>query len=68
MSTADTVAAVTVPNFANVPVEVKLTEYRIDMPASLGSGATTFNVTNTGNETLALKSRGTESKRRLSQD
>ena len=58
MSSADTVAAATVPNFANVPVEVKLTEYKIEMPASLGSGATTFNVTNTGNETHGFEIEG----------
>jgi uncharacterized cupredoxin-like copper-binding protein len=47
---ADVVPAATAPNSAKVSVEVKLTEYKIEMPAVIGTGATTFNVTNTGNE------------------
>jgi uncharacterized cupredoxin-like copper-binding protein len=39
-------------------VEVKLTEYKIEMPALIGTGATTFNVTNTGNETHGFEIEG----------
>jgi hypothetical protein len=48
---ADTKTAATEPYSAKGPVEVKLTEYKIEMPALIGAGATTFNVTNTGGET-----------------
>jgi len=36
------------PDSAKGSVEVKLTEYKIEMPASVSAGATTFKVTNTG--------------------
>ena len=39
-------------------MEVKLTEYKIEMPALIGAGATMFNVTNTGNETHGLEIEG----------
>jgi uncharacterized cupredoxin-like copper-binding protein len=39
-------------------VEVKLTEYKIEMPTLIGTGATTFNVTNTGNETHGFEIEG----------
>ena len=48
---ADTKTAATAPYPAKGSVEVKLTEYKIEMAALIGTGATTFNVTNTGNET-----------------
>ena len=47
---ADTKTAATVPDSAKGAVEVKLTEYKIEMPASVTAGATTFTVTNTGEE------------------
>jgi uncharacterized cupredoxin-like copper-binding protein len=50
-----TETAATAPNSA---VEVKLTEYKIEMPALIGTGATTFNVTNTGNETHGFEIEG----------
>jgi hypothetical protein len=39
-------------------VEVKLTEYKIEMPPTIGAGATTFNVTNTGKETHGFEIEG----------
>lgn len=39
-------------------VEVNLTEYKIDMPASVAAGATTFKVTNTGKETHSFEVEG----------
>jgi uncharacterized cupredoxin-like copper-binding protein len=50
--------AATAPNSEKVSVEVKLTEYKIEMPALIGTGATTFNVTNTGNETHGFEIEG----------
>src|SRR3984957_12430232 len=47
----ETAAAAAAPDSAKGSVEVKLTEYRIEMPASISAGATTFKVTNTGEET-----------------
>jgi uncharacterized cupredoxin-like copper-binding protein len=55
---ADTKTAATAPYPAKGSVEVKLTEYKIEMPALIGTGATTFNVTNTGNETHGLEIEG----------
>jgi len=55
---ADAVPAATAPNSAKVSVEVKLTEYKIEMPAVIGTGATTFNVTNTGSETHGFEIEG----------
>ena len=49
---ADTKSTVTVPDSTNGSVDVKLTEYKIEMPALIGAGATTFNVT-TGREYAA---------------
>ena len=39
-------------------MEVKLTEYKIEMPTLISTGATTFNVTNTGNETHGFEIEG----------
>jgi len=47
-----------VPVTAKGSVEVKLTEYKIEMPASVGAGATTFEVTNTGEETHGFEIEG----------
>jgi uncharacterized cupredoxin-like copper-binding protein len=55
---ADTKTAATAPYPAKGSVEVKLTEYKIEMPALIGTGATTFNVTNTGNETHGFEIEG----------
>ena len=46
------------PNSAKGSVEVKLTEYKIVMPTLIGSGATTFNVTNAGNATHGFEIEG----------
>jgi uncharacterized cupredoxin-like copper-binding protein len=54
----DTKATETVPDSAKGSVEVKLTEYKIEMPALIGAGATTFNVTNTGRETHGFEIEG----------
>ena len=55
---ADTKTAATVPDSAKGAVEVKLTEYKIEMPASVSAGATTFKVTNTGEETHGFEIEG----------
>jgi uncharacterized cupredoxin-like copper-binding protein len=55
---ADAETAATAPNSAKGSVEVKLTAYKIEMPTLIGSGATTFNVTNTGNETHGFEIEG----------
>jgi uncharacterized cupredoxin-like copper-binding protein len=55
---ADTNAAAAVPDTAKGSVEVKLTEYKIEMPASVRAGATTFKVTNTGEETHGFEIEG----------
>jgi uncharacterized cupredoxin-like copper-binding protein len=55
---ADAETAATAPNSAKGSVEVKLTEYKIEMPTLIGTGATTFNVTNTGNETHGFEIEG----------
>jgi uncharacterized cupredoxin-like copper-binding protein len=49
-SSADTKMAATAPNAAKGSVQVTLTEYKIEMPALIVAGPTTFNVTNTGNK------------------
>ena len=54
----DTKTAATVPDTAKGSVEVKLTEYKIEMPASIGAGVTTFNVTNAGEETHGFEIEG----------
>jgi uncharacterized cupredoxin-like copper-binding protein len=46
------------PGDTKTPVEVKLTEYQIEMPASLGAGVTTFKVTNAGKETHGFEIEG----------
>jgi uncharacterized cupredoxin-like copper-binding protein len=46
------------PGAAKGSVDVKLTEYKIDMPTSIGAGATTFNVTNSGSETHGFEIEG----------
>jgi uncharacterized cupredoxin-like copper-binding protein len=55
---ADTKTAAAVPDSTKGSVEVKLTEYRIEMPASVDAGATTFNVTNTGKDTHGFEIEG----------
>jgi uncharacterized cupredoxin-like copper-binding protein len=55
---ADSETAATAPNSAKGSVEVKLTEYKIEMPTLIDTGATTFNVTNTGNETHGFEIEG----------
>ncbi|MGD0505769.1 MAG: copper-binding protein [Steroidobacteraceae bacterium] len=55
---ADMKTAATAPNYAKGSVEVKLTEYKIDMPALIGAGATTFNVTNMGSKTHGFEIEG----------
>jgi uncharacterized cupredoxin-like copper-binding protein len=55
---ADTKTAATVPDSAKGSVEVKLTEYKIEMPTSVDAGATTFNVTNTGKDTHGFEIEG----------
>jgi uncharacterized cupredoxin-like copper-binding protein len=57
-----TKTAVAVPDAAQGSVEVKLTEYKIEMPASVGAGVTTFKVTNAGEEThgFEIEGNGTE--------
>ena len=55
---ADTKSTVTVPDSANGSVDVKLTEYKIEMPALIVAGATTFNVTNSGKETHGFEIEG----------
>jgi uncharacterized cupredoxin-like copper-binding protein len=57
-SSADAETAATASNSAKGSVEVKLTEYKIEMPTFIGTGATTFNVTNTGNETHGFEIEG----------
>jgi uncharacterized cupredoxin-like copper-binding protein len=55
---ADTKTPAAVPDAAKGSVEVKLTEYKIEMPASVSAGATTFKVTNTGEETHGFEIEG----------
>jgi uncharacterized cupredoxin-like copper-binding protein len=55
---ADTKTATAVPDSAKGSVEVTLTEYKIEMPASVSAGATTFKVTNTGKETHGFEIEG----------
>ena len=45
-------------------VDVKLSEYKIEMPGTLPAGPTTFNVVNTGNKkhNLEIKGQGTDQK------
>jgi uncharacterized cupredoxin-like copper-binding protein len=40
------------------PVEVKLTELKIEMPTALSAGATTFKVTNTGSDVHSFEVEG----------
>jgi uncharacterized cupredoxin-like copper-binding protein len=46
------------PESTKGSVEVKLTEYKIEMPASVSAGATTFKVTNMGKETHGFEIEG----------
>ncbi len=46
------------PGDTKTAVEVKLTEYKIEMPASVGAGVTTFKVTNAGEETHGFEIEG----------
>ena len=55
---AVTKTAAAVPDSAKGSVEVKLTEYKIEMPASVRAGATTFKVTNTGEDTHGFEVEG----------
>jgi uncharacterized cupredoxin-like copper-binding protein len=55
-SSADTKTAAA--DSAKGSVEVKLTEYKIEMPASVSAGATTFKVTNTGKEAHGFEIEG----------
>src|ERR1700720_1824560 len=55
---ADTKTAAAVPDSAKGSVEGTLTEYKIEMPAALSAGATTFKVTNTGKETHGFEIEG----------
>ena len=55
---ADTKTAAAMPDTAKGSVEVKLTEYKIEMPASVGAGAMTFEVTNTGEKTHGFEIEG----------
>ncbi|HWX27827.1 MAG TPA: cupredoxin domain-containing protein [Steroidobacteraceae bacterium] len=55
---AGTKTAAAAPDSAKGLVEVKLTEYKIEMPASVSAGATTFTVTNTGKETHGFEVEG----------
>jgi uncharacterized cupredoxin-like copper-binding protein len=57
-SSANAETAASAPNSAKGSVEVKLTEYKIEMPTLISTGATTFNVTNTGNETHGFEIEG----------
>jgi uncharacterized cupredoxin-like copper-binding protein len=54
----DTKTAAAVPDTAQGSVEVKLREYKIEMPASVGAGVTTFKVTNAGEETHGFEIEG----------
>ena len=54
----DTKMAAAMPNTANGSVEVKLTEYKIEMPATLSAGSTTFAVTNAGERTHGFEIEG----------
>jgi uncharacterized cupredoxin-like copper-binding protein len=54
----DTKTAAAAPDSAKGSVKVKLTEYKIEMPASVSAGATMFKVTNTGKETHGFEIEG----------
>jgi uncharacterized cupredoxin-like copper-binding protein len=55
---ADAKTAAAAPDSAKGSVEVKLTEYKIEMPASVSAGATTFEVTNAGEGTHCFEIEG----------
>jgi hypothetical protein len=55
---SDAKTAAAVPDSAKGSVEVTLTEYKIEMPASVSAGATTFKVTNTGKEAQGFEIEG----------
>lgn len=46
------------PQKAPAPVEVRLTEYAIEMPHTLPAGPTTFRIRNEGNKTHSFKIEG----------
>jgi uncharacterized cupredoxin-like copper-binding protein len=50
--------AAAVSNTEGASVDVKLTEYKIEMPASIDAGMTTFKVTNAGDETHGFEIEG----------
>jgi uncharacterized cupredoxin-like copper-binding protein len=52
---------------ANAPVNVSLSEFKIDMPANLPAGTTTFQVTNKGTITHSFEFEGQGIEKRLSQ-
>jgi uncharacterized cupredoxin-like copper-binding protein len=54
----DTKMAAAMPETAQGSVEVTLTEYKIEMPASVGAGVTTFKLTNAGEETHGFEIEG----------
>jgi hypothetical protein len=60
-----TKTAAAVPDTAQGSVEVKLTEYKIEMPPSVGAGVTTFKVTNAGEETHGVRSSSARSSRSI---
>ncbi len=61
-SSADTKAGygsqAAAPDSAKGTVDVKLTEFKIEMPSSVSAGATTFKVTNAGTETHGFEIEG----------
>jgi uncharacterized cupredoxin-like copper-binding protein len=61
----DAKTAATAINSAKGSVEVKLTEYKIEMPSLIGTGATTFDVTNAGDETHGFEIEGNGIKKAL---
>ena len=63
-------ASMSVPLCAQTgaPVEVKLSEWKIEMPATLPAGPTTFKVANTGQKTHTLKIQAKGFEQKLSND
>jgi uncharacterized cupredoxin-like copper-binding protein len=55
---ADTKTAAAATDSAKASVKVTLTEYKIEMPASVSAGVTTFKVTNTGKEAHGFEIEG----------
>jgi uncharacterized cupredoxin-like copper-binding protein len=52
---------------AAAAIEVKLSEYKIDMPATVPAGSTTFKVTNTGKESHNFEIEGNGIEKRVGQ-